>query len=82
MGDKTEITRESKGEVPLSQILSRARREKINSPGKMQILDPLRFAIDNPCIIRYNYYISWEMTTTSIGGEKQAGISGGSQSPS
>jgi len=31
-GDKTEITRESKGEVPLSQILSRARREKINSP--------------------------------------------------
>ena len=32
MGDKTEITRESKGEVPLSQILSRARREKINSP--------------------------------------------------
>ena len=44
MGDKTEITRESKGEVPLSQILSRARREKINSPGKTQILDPLRFA--------------------------------------
>ena len=43
-GDKTEITRESKGEVTLSQILSRARREKINSPGKMQILDPLRFA--------------------------------------
>ena len=43
MGDKTEITRESKGEVPLSQILSRARREKINSPGKMQILDPLKF---------------------------------------
>lgn len=32
MGDNTEITRESKGEVPLSQILSRARREKINSP--------------------------------------------------
>ena len=31
-GDKTEIIRESKGEVPLSQILSRARREKINSP--------------------------------------------------
>ena len=31
-GDKTEITRESKGEVPLSQILSRVRREKINSP--------------------------------------------------
>ena len=28
MGDNTEITRESKGEVPLSQILSRARREK------------------------------------------------------
>ncbi len=27
-------------------------------------------------------YISWEMTPTSIGGEKQAGISGGSQSPS
>ena len=26
-------------------------------------------------------YISWEMTPTSIGGEKQAGISGGSQSP-
>ena len=32
MGDNTEITRESKGEVSLSQILSRARREKINSP--------------------------------------------------
>ena len=44
MGDNTEITRESKGEVTLSQILSRARREKINSPGKMQILDLLRFA--------------------------------------
>ena len=43
-GDNTEITSESKGEVSLSQILSRARREKINSPGKMQILDPLRFA--------------------------------------
>ena len=43
MGDNTKITRESKGEVTLSQILSRARREKINSPGKMQILDPLRF---------------------------------------
>ena len=43
-GDKTEITRESKSQVPLSQILSRARREKINSPGKIQILDPLRFA--------------------------------------
>ena len=28
------------------------------------------------------FYISWEMTPTSIGGEKQAGISGGSQSPS
>ena len=27
------------------------------------------------------YYISWEMTPTFIGGEKQAGISGGSQSP-
>ena len=27
-------------------------------------------------------YISWEMTHTSVGGEKQAGISGGSQSPS
>lgn len=27
-------------------------------------------------------YISWEMTPTSIGDEKQAGISGGSQSPS
>ena len=27
-------------------------------------------------------YISWEMTPTSIGGEQQAGISGGSQSPS
>ena len=27
-------------------------------------------------------YISWEMTPTSIGGEKQAGISGGSQFPS
>ncbi len=27
-------------------------------------------------------YISWEMTPTSIGGEKQASISGGSQSPS
>ena len=27
-------------------------------------------------------YISWEMTSTSIDGEKQAGISGGSQSPS
>ena len=26
-------------------------------------------------------YISWEMTPTSIGGEKQASISGGSQSP-
>ena len=26
-------------------------------------------------------YIRWEMTPTSIGGEKQAGISGGSQSP-
>ena len=30
----------------------------------------------------YNRYIRWEMTPTSIGGEKQAGISGGSQSPS
>ena len=30
----------------------------------------------------YWRYISWEMTPTSIGGEKQAGISGGSQSPS
>lgn len=29
-----------------------------------------------------NEYISWEMTPTSIGGEQQAGISGGSQSPS
>ena len=28
-----------------------------------------------------NIYISWEMTPTSIGGEKEAGISGGSQSP-
>ena len=27
-------------------------------------------------------YISWEMTPTSIGGEKQASISGGGQSPS
>ena len=27
-------------------------------------------------------YIRWEMTLTSIGGEKQASISGGSQSPS
>ena len=27
------------------------------------------------------FYISWEMTPT-IGGEKQAGISGGRQSPS
>ena len=27
-------------------------------------------------------HICWEMTPTSIGGEKQAGISGGSQSPS
>ena len=26
-------------------------------------------------------YIRWEMTPTSIGGEKQASISGGSQSP-
>ena len=30
----------------------------------------------------HQIYISWEMTPTSIGGEKQAGISGGSQSPS
>ena len=44
VGDGTGVARESKGEVPLSQILSRARREKINSPGKMQILDPLKFA--------------------------------------
>ena len=29
----------------------------------------------------HQIYISWEMTPTSIGGEKQAGISGGSQSP-
>ena len=28
------------------------------------------------------HYIGWEMTSTSRGGEKQAGISGGSQSPS
>jgi len=28
------------------------------------------------------FYISWEMTPTSIGGEEQAGISGGRQSPS
>ena len=27
------------------------------------------------------FYISWEMTPTSIGGEKQAGISGGSHLP-
>ena len=27
-------------------------------------------------------YIGWEMPPTSIGGEQQAGISGGSQSPS
>ena len=27
------------------------------------------------------FYISWEMTPTSIGGEKQAGISGGSHPP-
>ena len=33
------------------------------------------------CNWRDKLYISWEMTLTSIGGEKQAGISGGSQSP-
>ena len=35
------------------------------------------------CVILVNRscYIRWEMTPTSIGGEKQASISGGSQSP-
>ena len=48
---------------------------------------PGRYTCDSTCcgIIFFRIcgaYISWEMTPTSIGGEKQAGISGGSQSPS
>ena len=41
-------------------------------------------ALKNPLFERMAgfMYIRWEMTPTSIGGEKQAGISGGSQSPS
>ena len=52
-GDKTEITRESKGEVPLSQILSRARREKINSPSVVR-----EVCIEEEWNVRFGKYFS------------------------
>ena len=57
---------EHMGKYPICSIFARFRRKVIKKL--------LTFC--------YWRYISWEMTPTSIGGEKQAGISGGSQSPS
>ena len=54
--------------------------KEIFEADKLLDYDKVRFAIMQTKDLLN--YISWEMTPTSIDGEKQAGISGGSQSPS
>ena len=80
---------------PHSQSVSLFVHNKITVPQYIRrngtLSDIIKSASSYPLlIVFYNWnrwlmwfgYISWEMTPTSIGGEKQAGISGGSQSPS
>jgi ATP-binding cassette subfamily B protein len=51
----------------------------LSATGNHQVLK--LFGISAGTAVAIMNYIRWEMTPTSIGGEKQASISGGSQSP-
>ena len=52
----------------------------LSATGNHQVLT--LFGMSAGTAVAIMNYIRWEMTPTSIGGEKQASISGGSQSPS
>ncbi|WP_330427466.1 MULTISPECIES: hypothetical protein [Clostridia] len=51
----------------------------LSATGNHQVLT--LFGMSAGTAVAIMNYIRWEMTPTSIGGEKQASISGGSQSP-
>ena len=51
----------------------------LSATGNHQVLT--LFGMSAGTAVAIMNYIRWEMTSTSIGGEKQASISGGSQSP-
>ena len=51
----------------------------LSATGNHQVL--MLFGMSAGTAVAIMNYIRWEMTPTSIGGEKQASISGGSQSP-